>query len=360
MTSANIHIPDLSSSYAIIGSSSRVDIGRTLSQCLYQCTHVNVGKHVGQTIPPPGYLEELASDESNVTFALNNGTVAMKLAKDFFSLELWHDYSMSKHICEAFTLLNITGVNFPSFNSYTPRDDSKVWADIPHDYWFSTNAFLTEQIPPIPASLQISLRMAFSKRLNEVPVIDELVSHDCLVHLYFGSLEGKTQHLGNGPLRNFELHLNHMIELNLDNPFYFAIVRDMATTLAALHWVAGTAANGVKFVLGGPRESQRRATTTTEYDQVFVWSYNFDEAGCIPLNETGVAMAVDAYMNNEPYYPRPFQQNPTAKYVWLVFKEAYLSVSRTIFASCDTYWHRFPPLFIEGIEDKLRDRGSAV
>ncbi|KAH6963610.1 hypothetical protein DER45DRAFT_553647 [Fusarium avenaceum] len=196
--------------------------------------------------------------------------------------------------------------------------------------------------------------MAFFKRLNEVPVTDELVTHDCLVHLYFGSLKGKTQHLGDGPLHSFELHLNHMIELKLDSPFYFAVVRDMATTLAALHWVAGTAANGVKFVLGGPRESQRRETTTAGYDQVFVWAYNFDEAGCIPLNETGVAMAVDAYMNNEPYYPRPFQQDPTAKYVWLVFKEAYLSVSRTIFASCDPYWRQFPPLFIRGIEDELR------
>ncbi|KAM0237886.1 hypothetical protein ACHAP5_008837 [Fusarium lateritium] len=357
MTSANIHMPDLSTSYAIIGSSSRVDIGRTLSQSLYQCTRVSVAKHVGKTIPPPGYLEELASDESNVTFALNNGTVAMKLANDLFSRELWHDYSMSKHICEAFTLVNITGVNFPNFNSYSPRDDSKVWTDIPHDYWFSTNAFLTERIPPIPASLQISLGMAFSKRLNGVPVTDELLSHDCLVHLYFGSLEGPTQHLDNGPLRNFELHLNHMIELNLDKSFYFAVVRDMATTLAVLHWAAGTAANGVKFVLGGPRESQRRNTTTTGYDQVFVWAYNFDEAGCIPLNESGVAMAVDAYMDNSPYYPRPFQQDPTAKYVWLVFKEAYLSVSRTIFASRDdTYWRQFPSLFIKGIEDRLRVR----
>ncbi|KAM0313383.1 hypothetical protein ACHAPQ_012043 [Fusarium lateritium] len=148
-----------------------------------------------------------------------------------------------------------------------------------------------------------------------------------------------------------------MIELNLDKSFYFAVVRDMATTLAVLHWAAGTAANGVKFVLGGPRESQRRDTTTTGYDQVFVWAYNFDEAGCIPLNEYGVAMAVDAYMDNSPYYPRPFQQDPQAKYVWLVFKEAYLSVSRTIFASRDdTYWRQFPLLFIKGIEDKLRDR----
>ncbi|KAH7251771.1 hypothetical protein BKA59DRAFT_453010 [Fusarium tricinctum] len=360
MTSTNIPIPDLSTSYAIIGSSSRVDIGRTLSQSLYRCTHGNIKKHVGQNIQPPGYLEELASDERNVTFALNKGTVAMKLAKDFFSLELWYDYSMSKHICDAFILFNITGVNFPSFNSYTPRDDSKIWADIPHDYWFSTNAFLTDRIPPIPASLQISLRMAFSKSFNDVPVTNKLVTHDCLVHLYFGSLQGKTQRLGDGPLRNFELHLNHMIELNLDSPFYFVVVRDMATTLAALHWVAGTAANGVKFVLGGPRESQRCDATTAGCDQVFVWAYNFDEAGCIPLNETGVAMAVDAFMNNKPYYPRPFQQDLTAKYIWLVFKEAYLSVSRTIFVSCDPYWRQFPPLFIKGIEDRLKDRGLAV
>ncbi|KAM0346068.1 hypothetical protein ACHAPU_005829 [Fusarium lateritium] len=355
MTSTNTQLPDLSTSYTIIGSSSRVDIGRALFQSLYDYTRIHVGKYVGQAVQPPGYLEKLASDDFSATFSLSNGTVAIKLAKDSFSHELWLDYSMSKHICDIFTTLNINGVNFPNFNSFMPRDNSQVWADMHQEYQFSTNAYLSERIPSIPKSLQISLKRAFTKELDYTATTNELARHDCLVPLYFGSLEGSTEHSGDDSPYNFELHLNHMIKLGIGRPLYFAIVRDMATALAALHWAAGTAANGVKFVLGGPRERQRLDATIAGHDQVCLWALNLEKVACIPLRAEGVAMAVDAYMNNDPYYPRPFQQDPTAKYVWLVFKEAYLSVSSMIFGPCRTCRHRLPVLFIKGIEDRLRD-----
>ncbi|KAF5659173.1 zinc finger domain-containing protein [Fusarium heterosporum] len=355
MTSTNTPLPDLSTSYSIIGSSSRVDVGRILFESLYNFTRTHVGKYVGQAVQPPDYLEKLASDNFSATFALSNGTVAMKLAKDSFSHELWLDYAMSKHICDVFSVLNINGVNFPNFNSFMPRDNSQVWADMHKEYQFFTSAYLTERVPPIPLSLQLSLMKAFSKELDYVPITHDLASHDCLVRLYFGSLGGATKHSGDDLPYNFELHLNHMIELGVSRPFYFAIVRDMATALAALHWAACTAANGVKFVLGGPRERQRLDATIAGHDQVCLWALNLEKAACIPFGVDGVAMAVDAYMANDPYYPRPSQQDSTAKYVWLVFKEAYLSASNIIFGPGHTSKHRLPVLFIEGIEDRLRD-----
>jgi hypothetical protein len=147
-----------------------------------------------------------------------------------------------------------------------------------------------------------------------------------------------------------------MIALNLEWPFYFAIMRDMATALTALHWAAGTDAKGVKFVICGQRRSHRQDTATTNHDQLSLWEFNFEKPGYIPLCEHGVAMAVDAYMNNDPYYLRPFQYDNTAKYVWLVFKEAYLIISKTLLSSYRSCRHKLPALFTKGIEDRLRDR----
>ncbi|KAF4962247.1 hypothetical protein FSARC_9672 [Fusarium sarcochroum] len=359
-------VPDLSTSYAIIGSTSRIDIGATLLQALYDYAEIPTDHSVGPLGYPPDECEEIGGGESGVMFALNNGSMAIKLARDPSSSELWHGYNMSKHIFNIFTKYNITGVNLTGFKGYVSRDNPQFWTDTGLEekarsiLEFPANALLTERIPPVPISIQHSLIHAFCDKRSKAQAMDNLVSDDCLVHLYFGSMNDKAQHSEDLSRHDFELHLNHMLVLDLNKNFYFAIMRDMATALATMHWAARIDAKGVKFVLGGPRRSpigmQTQEMAPTRSSQVSVWMFDFEKTQSIPLSKEGVAKAVEAYMNNDPYCPRPFQGDDFGRYPWVIFEEAYLCTSRLILHPYESYAQAFPSLFIKWV--KVRERAN--
>ncbi|RKK17987.1 hypothetical protein BFJ66_g992 [Fusarium oxysporum f. sp. cepae] len=71
----------------------------------------------------------------------------MKVAKDPFSGKLLLGKAMSKHICDAFTRYDITGVNFSNSNSYLPGDNGQFWADIPLGMLFFSQCTLDRTNP---------------------------------------------------------------------------------------------------------------------------------------------------------------------------------------------------------------------
>ncbi|KAJ4249482.1 hypothetical protein NW762_012339 [Fusarium torreyae] len=360
------NVPDLSTSYTVIGSTSRIDVGTTLLQALYEYSKVSTSHNVIRLKYPSAKCEEIGSGERGVTFALNNGLMAIKLAKDPLSEELWHNYNMSNHLFDIFTKYNVTGVNLSLAKGYVSRDNPQFWTDTGLEeaarpfLEFPTNALLAERIPPVPISIQRLLLHAFCDNRSKAQAMDNLVKDDCLVHLYFGSMDGRAQYSRDVARRDFEFHLNHMLALDFDKPFYFVIVRDMAVALATMHWAAWTDARGVKFVLGGPRrhpsgmQTQRMAPIHPR--QVSVWMFNLEKTQLIPLSKEGVVKAVEAFMNSGPYYPRPFQDDGIARYTWAVFEEAYLSTSKAILHSYESYVQTFPSLFIKWV--KIREEAE--
>ncbi|KAM0558580.1 hypothetical protein ACHAPJ_004775 [Fusarium lateritium] len=360
-------VPDLSTSYTVIGGTFKIDLGTALLEALYQYSETPTCHSIIRLKYPPAKCEEIGTGESSVIFALNNGLMAIKLAKDPSSEELWHNYNVSKHIFDIFIRYNVTGVNLTLVKGYVSRDNPQFWTDTGLEETarpflkFPTDALLAERIPPVPISIQHSLLHAFCGNRNKAQAKDNAANDACLIHLYFGSMNGKAQNSEDRSRRDFDLHLNHMLALDLNKTFYFTILRDMAIALATMHWAAWTDARGVKFVLGGPRRSppamQSPRMAPTDPHQVSVWMFNFQKTQSISLSKEGVVKAVAAFMESGPYYPRPFQDEGIARYAWAVFEEAYLSTSRAILNSHNTYVRTFPSLFIQWV--KVGEGGSS-
>jgi hypothetical protein len=96
-------------------------------------------------------------------------------------------------------------------------------------------------------------------------------NNNCLVRVYLGSTEGKkTAAQKSFSLRNFKLHLNHAIELQLE---VRALARSMGTALAIMHWAAETDARGVEFVLGSSCKTVSPALDSDRLEDVAPLSY---------------------------------------------------------------------------------------
>lgn len=120
-----------------------------------------------------------------------------------------------------------------------------------------------------------------------------------------------------------------------------------------MHWVAETDARDVEFVLGsGPTLLQSQpvvsplsyaeikemracssilALTTRDFRRrvTHLWVLDFNQCSDISLNREGVARAVDAFLINDPYFPRLLADNRKDQKLWKVFRDKYLSMAES-------------------------------
>ncbi|KAK2804350.1 hypothetical protein FQN50_006641 [Emmonsiellopsis sp. PD_5] len=129
-------------------------------------------------------------------------------------------------------------------------------------------------------------------------------------------------------LRNFKLHVDQIQMLDLNAPEYASA---MANTLAIMHWHTKFDANDIEFALGSsPADRnavhrsipvtniQHLSKGTSTYERITnagpnfkkrsinLWAFDFDACKPIDMNESGVKQAIKAFVENAPYYPRPF------------------------------------------------------
>ncbi|KAH6635154.1 hypothetical protein B0J18DRAFT_39470 [Chaetomium sp. MPI-SDFR-AT-0129] len=131
-------------------------------------------------------------------------------------------------------------------------------------------------------------------------------------------------------LRNFKLHLNHMIELKLDVK---TLARRMGIALAVLHWAAKTDARDVEFVLGSSTNKDNTGVEEPEgyFDHITeLFVLDFNQVRAITMDDDGVALAVEAWRLNDPYYPRPLGNTGVERFTWRTFVVASLAASREI------------------------------
>ena len=108
-------------------------------------------------------------------------------------------------------------------------------------------------------------------------------------------------------LLNYPIHLDQAIELGLDVTLYAKL---MAEALAHVLWKAQVNAKDVEFVLAPPRESDIQARTAIRSEFLgdhALWLLDYDCCRDLPQNEQGVEQAVAAFYGNDPFYPRPYQ-----------------------------------------------------
>lgn len=209
--------------------------------------------------------------------------------------------------------------------------------------YLPASALVTERIPPLPQATRCALISKFCEpRIRALARADE-ANADCLVQVYLGSMRGKgdTRFFS---LRNFKMHLNQMIELQLD---VVSMARRMAVAMAIMHWAAKTDARDVEFVLGSSwqKKTSSEASPAQSHTDTGpssgapkdsfhcttnLWVLDFNQVRRITMDDEGVEMAISAVRLNAPYFPRPLQKLPIQKRTWNAFAASYIAASDII------------------------------
>jgi hypothetical protein len=215
-------------------------------------------------------------------------------------------------------------------------------AGLPKSIALPTTGLLSERILPIPKfGRECLIDMFCPPERSQAAKLDPL-NKDCLVRLYLGRHKTDSSRAPNFSLRNFNLHVNQMRQLNLPIHEY---ARDMGEALAIMHWAAHINAYDVEFVMGsepwhvstpdlgaGVRFSKRLTR---------IWVLDFNLCNRLPmgrLEEPGVAdsilaMLVLAFFENDPYYPLPLAEAPEDQDLWEEFRVTYISTAKKILGS---------------------------
>ena len=287
---------------------------------------------------------------------------------------LWTDYLTHRHLCTTFS--NLT----PYMNIKIKIPRCIGWRGPAPTEWWDSNAFR------FPADFQSPGHLLFSERILPLPKIIRHALIDlycdptlrdgakmspgnkhCLVRPYLGQRRRTSNHLRFFSLKNFKIHIDQMEQLNLDFED-FAI--QMADALAVVHWKAKLDAYDVEFVLGSAPnvsintdapslEALRKmppGTTTIpsgngfdfEHRIIHLWMIDFNQCNDMPPSEHGVRMAVKAFIENAPYFPRPGSPNHTDQWLWETFKKRYLQRSHEV-ADNDVKASELPESFIDGV-----------
>ena len=327
-------------------------------------------------------------------FAQDGKSVVIKLAKSPDHTELWNDYQMHTTIRHEFhryinSLYIKDGVRVPECYFFVPSDRQSFWDKQPELLHAAkdvcnlpTAGLLTERIRPLPSATRELLIAKYCAPRIKDTARTEPANGDCLVRVYLGSTQGKTGQMFFS-LRNFKLHLNHMTDLELDTE---ALARRMGGALAVLHWGAKTDARDVEFVLGSsPEKTPIMAAKpisvkdlkpctytgppTDEIEDFFcrvteLFVLDFNQVRTITMDDEGVAMAVEAWRLNDPYYPKPLRQTAAEKRVWEAFAVSYLNASHEVITrsleGCQGIDPGLPRKFILGITEVERAKMMEV
>ena len=161
-------------------------------------------------------------------------------------------------------------------------------------------------------------------------------------------------------LLNFPMDAITMTDLLGEHPVDKA-VKMLARALAVLHFEVGCDARDVEFVFGSPRPDithQEENMFQLFGETVSMWLLDFNQvrpleplpsdntsppasisppqtrSGCsLPWQVEWNKAAVDAYFDNDPYYPRPSQERE-----WRVFREEYLDAAKAAFCAEGSQW----------------------
>ncbi|KAK0640126.1 hypothetical protein DIS24_g9674 [Lasiodiplodia hormozganensis] len=197
-------------------------------------------------------------------------------------------------------------------------------------------------------------------------------NRDCLVRVYLGSRRQGAIRRSEWffSLRNLRLRLNQMEEMGMANEEVLAA--QVAGALATMHWKARVDGRGVEFVLGSvpPGMARLKPLTAAELEglepgsdtealvqkraAVCLWLLDFDQCGNMSMDDKGVERAVEAFCENDPYYPRPVvgggDGDGKDARLWKGFCARYLEISDRILSGT-----ALPRLMLESIEAHYRE-----
>ncbi|MCJ1245683.1 hypothetical protein MMC30_002887 [Trapelia coarctata] len=314
-----------------------------------------------------GYCAEIFS---------NPGTRQIyKRAHPPHDLQLWNDYIHHTAIYHTIHLHCPPPIDLliPHPHTYISHSHFKWWtAHRPH--WplpslrEPTDLLQMELIPPLPSPVREALITQYCPPAQTAQARADPKNEHCLIRVYLGRRRSFTPR-GEFSLRNFEADLTILEELQLDKTSH---ARAMATAFAIMHWNAKTDAADVEFVLGSPPSELHLSAAeiaalpprtdigtylASKQKAAHLWLLDFNRCDTITLDAAGLAKAVRAFWDNDPYYPRPVPEENGDEGLWRGFEEAYLAQSAR---SADEHVKGLglPKMFIERVVEEARRRGE--
>lgn len=114
---------------------------------------------------------------------------------------------------------------------------------------------ISERILPLPRIAREALISKYCAPETRSFAAADPTNRDCLARLYLGRRRIRTTPAPNFTLRNFNLHLDQMLDLSYP---VNSLARAIGEALATIHWSANVDAYNIKFVLGSDGEKEYR------------------------------------------------------------------------------------------------------
>lgn len=325
------------------------------------------------SIPKQGDLRVIGKGSCGTVFEILGTELAYK--KGTIEDSIWRDYCYTNRVHnavqdvrtvmrKAFPHNKIPQTPFCYEFSQAGNDD--FWSEslrrFPKEHRTKQPIFTVDRISPLPqAAREALIDLYFDCNENIQKEAKTSQDHkDCLVRVYLGERESIKQQSGTyDSLRNFELRLNMMQDLNLD---IATLAKEMAIGLAIIHWQAMLDGMDVESVLGSCAtwdiERLPRGYTNEDagpYDNkiipperraIHLWMLDFDKATPVQLTEHDVdTKLIHAFFSNDPYYPRPGVDED----LWMEFCDTYLKASEVILRDRSPEVRGLPKRYLEEV-----------
>ncbi|KAM0431281.1 hypothetical protein ACHAPT_005251 [Fusarium lateritium] len=240
-----------------------------------------------------------------------------------------------------------------------------------HDNFpFPSSALSSEHILPLAGVVRETLIQNYCPQSMQKAALENPLNRDSLARVYLGRRRSPKQpRQVNFSLRNFNLCLDQMTELNLPVASYASVIGE---ALAIIHWAANVDGYDIEFVLGSeastssqhqPASSGQSAQTPMRESssnliegrrkttRIWVLDFNlctqWEERIGWEQPEALIEQLVTAFFENDPYYPLPLVDNDLGKQLWSVFRDSYLAKAKEVLAEKDERLGSLPHRFID-------------
>lgn len=306
--------------------------------------------------------------------------------------KLWNNYVMSQRIQSSFNQLGRKAgqVLIPNTPWYAQAHTTAFW-DFNLDRFAFTDQFqrrprdvmCVERVLPLPKPTRERLIDLYCPEKHREATKKYEPNKDCLIKPLFGrKRQSNNSRVQIFSLRNFKLHLDQIREIGFEELHAFDILNAMADALAVLHWHTKIDGMDIEFLLGStPAEEQkvRRSMplellltskgpkSTFEYITnsnvdftrrvTNLWLLDFDACSGISMDEIGVEKACKAFLETEPFFPRPVERDldPEAADLWSAFGDPYLHTANQF---VENQYKHLPGLFLTTVTKSYK-RSSA-
>lgn len=371
---------EITSKLGLLPTDPREVLNRVLSSSVTSTPSLNTAQQTTSV----GF-RSIGFGQCGLVFERPGCTYAIKIARPSFENALWADFQAHLAVYQALTnhQFEPVEVRIPRIFSYVPKT-SKEWWDSHMNLFHGSRlsfplpamALITERILPLPKLARQALIDAYCPEPSRLAVMSQDTNRDCLARIYLGRRRGANDPPPrNFTLRNFNLCLDQMIELDLPIQYY---ARAIGQALAIMHWSANVDGYDVEFVLGsegettytqdichslGPSaeqvakmpphtdlDSMIRSKSQPRTSRIWVLDFNlcsiWEERMGLERPDDLIAHLVEAFFENDPYYPRPSQDPEPEKTLWFTFSESYRDTAARLLLGKDPRLALLPQKFL--------------